>query len=255
MRIDGEAALVTGGASGLGAGTAAALLAAGARVALLDVDLERAQETAQRAGGLAVRCDVTDEDSVLGAIAEAERCNGAARILVNCAGIGPHMKLLRRAGPHPLDIFVKVLSVNLIGTFNCCRLAANRMAELEPLAEGERGVIVNTASVSAFDSPAGGCAYAASKAGVVGMTLPMARDLSAHGIRVVTISPGPFETPLYRTMPDEMTEKLVDHSLFPHRAGRPEEFGAMVRHIVENAMLNAENIRLDAGNRPPRSYC
>ena len=254
MRIDRTAALITGGASGLGAGTAEVLAAAGAKVALLDMNLEKAGETAARVGGIAVRCDVADEDSVLGAIAEAEGRQGPARILVNCAGIGPHMKLLRKAGPHPLDMFAKVIAINLIGTFNASRFAADRMAKLDPLEDGERGVIVNTASVSAFDSPGGGVAYAASKAGVVGMTLPMARDLSPYGIRVVTISPGPFETPLYRTMPDEMTDKLVSYSLFPHRAGRAAEFGGLVRHIVENVMLNAENIRLDAGNRPPATY-
>ena len=254
MKINGLAAIVTGGASGLGAGTAEVLAAAGARVAVLDVNEGLAAETAAKVGGIAASCDVTDEADVIAALDKAARAHGPAQIVVNCAGIGPHNKTLRRTGPHPLDLFEKVVAINLTGTFNVSRLAAAAMAEMEPTAGGERGVIVHTASISAFDSPAGGAAYAASKAGVVGMTLPMARDLAPHGIRVVSIAPGPFSTPLFHTMPDDMTERLTTYSPFPGRAGRPAEFGSLVQQIVENPMLNGETIRLDAANRPPASY-
>jgi len=254
MRIEGQAALVTGGASGLGAGTARALAEAGAKVALLDLSAEKAAEVAAEVGGIALACDVADEASVARAVDAAAERHGPARILVNCAGIGPHMKLIRKSGPHPLEMFQRVIAVNLTGTFNCARYAAFAMAALAPLEGGERGVIVNTASVSAFDSPGGGSAYGASKAGVVGMTVPMARDLAPFGIRVMTISPGPFETPLYRTMPDEMTAKLASCNIWPQRAGYPSEFGGLVRHICENQMLNAQNIHLDGGNRPPSTY-
>ena len=254
MQLAGVAAVITGGASGLGAGTAEVLAEAGAKVALIDLDGARAAETAAAVGGVAIGADVTDAADVAAALAEAADSHGPARILVNCAGIGPHNRTLRQSGPHPLDLFERVVAVNLTGSFNCSRLAADAMAKLDPLDDGERGVIVNTASISAFDSPAGGAAYAASKAGVVGMTLPMARDLAPHGIRVMSISPGPFSTPLFHTMPDDMTTRLVTYSAFPSRAGRPREFGALVQQIVENPMLNGDVIRLDAANRPPASY-
>lgn len=244
------AAVVTGGASGLGAGAAAVLVEAGARVTVLDVDANRVNETAARIGGRAATADVTSETEVAAALAEAATAHGPARILVNCAGIGPHARTLRRSGAHSLELFQRVVAVNLTGTFNCCRLAAQAMAELDPLAGGERGVLVNTASTSAFDSPSGGTAYAASKAGVVGLTLPMARDLAGVGIRVMSISPGPFETPLFRTMPDAMVDRLVAWTPFPKRPGRPREFGRLVRQIVENPMLNGETIRIDGAHRP-----
>ncbi len=248
------AAIVTGGASGLGAGAATVLIEAGARVALIDLNADQLAETAAELGALAAPADVTSEAEVTAALARAAEAHGPARILVNCAGIGPHARTLRRSGPHPLELFERVVAVNLTGTFNCCRLAAQAMAELDPLAGGERGVMVNTASISAFDSPAGGAAYAASKAGVVGMSLPMARDLAGVGIRVMSISPGPFETPLFRTMPDDMVDRLVAWTPFPSRPGDPLEFGRLVRQIVENPMLNGENIRIDGANRPGRSY-
>ncbi len=244
------AAVVTGGASGLGAGAAAVLAEAGARVTLLDVNAKALAETAAEIGGRAATADVTSETEVAAALAEAAAAHGPARILVNCAGIGPHARTVRQSGAHPLELFERVVAVNLTGTFNCCRLAALAMAALEPLAGGERGVIVNTASTSAFESPSGGAAYAASKAGVVGMTLPMARDLAGVGIRVMSISPGPFETPLFRTMSDAMVDRLMTWTPFPNRPGRPREFGRLVRQIVENPMLNGETIRIDGAHRP-----
>lgn len=254
MDVKGVTAIITGGASGLGAGAARALSAAGAKIALLDLNQDLVKATANEIDGVGVVCDVTDDDSIERAFAAVTEQLGAPRILVNCAGIGPHQRMLSKDGAHPLDMYRKIIAVNLIGTFVCCRFAVEAMAKLEPNAGGERGVIVNVASVSAFDSPAGGVAYAASKAGVAGMALPMARDLGSYGIRVMTIAPGTFETPLFRSAPSDVADRMAARAPFPSRPGKPtEEFGELVRHIAENSFLNGEVIRLDAAIRmPPR---
>jgi NAD(P)-dependent dehydrogenase (short-subunit alcohol dehydrogenase family) len=249
MRIDGMTAYVTGGASGLGAGTARTLAGAGARVAILDLQEEKGEAVAGELGGVFARCDVADEGSAVAAFDKAKAAVGAPRILVNCAGIGPAARTTGRNGPHDLGLFAKVIQVNLIGTFNCIRLAATEMSALEPLGDGERGVIVNTASVAAFDGQIGQAAYSASKGGIVGMTLPIARDLADRGIRVVTIAPGIFETPLLASLPDNVKESLAASVPFPKKLGQPEEYAALARHIVENAMLNGETIRLDGAIR------
>jgi NAD(P)-dependent dehydrogenase (short-subunit alcohol dehydrogenase family) len=249
MDVNGQAALVTGGGSGLGAATAEALATAGAKVALLDVNVEAAQEVAARIGGIAVRCDVTDADSGAAAIAEAHERHGAARILVNCAGIGPAKRIIGRDGPMPLGDYDRVIRVNLIGTFNMMRLAAADMAKLEPLADTERGVIVSTASVAAYEGQIGQAAYASSKGGVVALTLPAARELAQFGIRVMTIAPGLFLTPLLRSLPEETQASLSAAVPFPKRLGDPREFAAMVLHIVKSGYLNGEVIRLDGALR------
>jgi NAD(P)-dependent dehydrogenase (short-subunit alcohol dehydrogenase family) len=249
MRIDGMTAYVTGGASGLGAGTARVLAQAGARVAILDLQEEKGRAVAAELAGVFARCDVADEASTLAAFAEAKAAVGAPRILINCAGIGPAQRTTGRNGPHDLGLFAKVIQVNLIGSFNCIRLAATEMVALEPLAEGERGVIVNTASVAAFDGQIGQAAYSASKGGIVGMTLPIARDLADRGIRVVTIAPGIFATPLLETLPENVRASLAASVPFPKKLGTPEEYAALARHIIENVMLNGETIRLDGAIR------
>ncbi len=247
MDISGVAALVTGGGSGLGAATARALAARGASVAVLDVNLDGAWQVAAEIGGLALRCDVTDAgaDQVL---AEAAAAHGPARILVNCAGIGPAGKTVGKDGPLALAEYSKVIQVNLIGTFNMLRLAAARMAALDPVGE-ERGVIVNTASVAAFEGQIGQVAYSSSKGGVVGMTLPAARDLARSAIRVNTIAPGLFLTPLLMTVSEEYRQSLGAQVPFPSRLGDPKEYAALVVHIVENTMINGETIRLDGAIR------
>ncbi|MDN5696968.1 MAG: 3-hydroxyacyl-CoA dehydrogenase [Rubrobacter sp.] len=251
MDIRGNAFLVTGGGSGLGAATARRLAGAGAKVALADVDTEGAQKLSQELGeaAIAVRTDVTDEDSVEGALGEAVEAFGGLRGVVNCAGVGPAAKVLGRKGVHSLDKFAQTVNVNLVGTFNVIRLAALRMSENEPDEGGERGVIVNTASVAAYDGQIGQAAYSASKGGVVGMTLPVARELSEHGIRVMTIAPGIFETPMLAALPDEAKESLGKQVPFPSRLGQPSEYADLVAHIVENQMLNGEVIRLDGAIR------
>lgn len=247
MKINAMAALVTGGGSGLGEATARALAAGGATVALLDrADSSR---VAKDIGALAIACDVSDEASVEAAIAQAAAAQGEARILVNCAGIASGMKTVGKDGPHPLDLFRKVLEVNLLGTFNVIRLFAARCAALEPLDGGERGVIVSTASVAAFDGQIGQAAYAASKAGIAGMTLPIARDLARSGIRVCSIAPGIFETPMLKGLPQEAQDSLGLQVPFPPRLGRPSEYAALALHIIENQMLNGETIRLDGAIR------
>ena len=250
MDPSGQAAIVTGGGSGLGEATARALAARGAKVAVLDIDLERAERVAADIGALALPCDVTSDAAAAEAVGEAAAGLVAPlRILVNCAGIAIGMKTLGRDGPHPLADFQKVVAINLVGTFNMIRLAARHMALTEPLAHGERGVIVNTASVAAFDGQVGQAAYAASKSGIVGMTLPVARDLARSGIRVVTIAPGIFDTPMMKGMPQEVQDSLGASVPFPSRLGQPSEYAALALAIVENPMLNGETIRLDGAIR------
>jgi NAD(P)-dependent dehydrogenase (short-subunit alcohol dehydrogenase family) len=249
MEIEGRAAIVTGGASGLGLATAEMLAGAGARVALLDVDGGRVADAAGRIGGLGVACDVTDAASAERALGAAREAHGAAAILVNCAGIAAAKRIVGRDGPMPLGEFEEVIRVNLIGTFNLLRLAAAAMMTREPDPEGERGVIVNTASVAAFEGQIGQSAYAASKGGVAALTLPAAREFARHGIRVVTIAPGIFETPMLRGLPEAAQRSLAESIPFPKRLGRPEEYALLVRQILDNPMLNGEVIRLDGAIR------
>jgi NAD(P)-dependent dehydrogenase (short-subunit alcohol dehydrogenase family) len=254
MRIEGAGALVAGGASGLGEATARMLHAAGARVVIADLNAERGEALAGELDGTAfVEANVTDAEAVEAAVSEAAEADGGLRIAACCAGIGWAQRTVSRQGPHDLEIFGNVISVNLIGTFNVLRLAAAAMAENEPDAGGERGVCVNTASIAAYDGQIGQVAYAASKGGIVGLTLPAARDLSSLGIRVVTIAPGLFDTPLLAALPEEHREALGAGIPFPSRLGRPEEYAELVGQIVANPMLNGETIRLDGALRmPPR---
>jgi NAD(P)-dependent dehydrogenase (short-subunit alcohol dehydrogenase family) len=249
MQVKGQAAIVTGGGSGLGAATARALAAAGARVAVLDVNEEGAQKVAKEIGGLSVRCDVADAASAEAAVRQAADRHGAARVLVNCAGIGPAARVVGRDGPMPLDAFRRVIEINLIGTFNMIRLVAAGAQGLEPLADGERGVIISTASVAAYDGQIGQAAYSASKGGIVAMVLPIARELARAGIRVNAIAPGLFATPMLLTMPQNVQDSLAAQVPFPSRFGQPDEYAGLVMHIVENAMLNGECIRLDGAIR------
>ena len=249
MDISGKAAIVTGGASGLGEATARMLAAAGAKVAILDMNAAQAEAVAREIGGVACVANVADDASLDAAFAKAREAHGAARILVNCAGIGPAAKTYSSKGMHPLDTFEKVIAVNLIGTFNCLRRVAAEMAGLEPMESGERGVCINTASVAAFDGQIGQAAYSASKGGIVGMTLPIARDLASIGVRVVTIAPGLFETPLLKSLPENVQAALGASVPFPSRLGKPAEYAQLARQIVENQMLNGEVIRLDGAIR------
>ena len=249
MKIEGHAALVTGGGSGLGEATARALAAAGAKVAVLDLSKERAEAVAADIGGIGLGCDVSSGEGAEQAVAKAVETLGAPRILVNCAGIAVGMRTVTRDGPHPLDLFRKVIEVNLVGTFNMIRLFAAQAEKLDPLEGGERGVIVCTASVAAFDGQIGQAAYSASKSGVAGMTLPVARDLSRSGIRVVTIAPGIFRTPMMAAMPQDVQDSLGAAVPFPPRLGEPSEYAALALHIVQNQMLNGETIRLDGAIR------
>jgi NAD(P)-dependent dehydrogenase (short-subunit alcohol dehydrogenase family) len=247
MRIDGSSAIVTGGASGLGLATATELSKAGAHVVLLDLPSSAGADRASELGGSFAPADVTDEVAVQQAIDIAV---GAAplRILVNCAGIATAEKVIGKGGVMPLEHFARVVQVNLIGTFNAIRLAANAMVGNEPV-DGDRGVIVNTASVAAFDGQIGQAAYSASKGGVAGMTLPIARDLSSAGIRICTIAPGIMHTPMMAGLPEPAQESLAKQVPHPSRLGAPEEYAALARHIIENGYLNAEVIRLDGGIR------
>ena len=249
MRVSGHAALVTGGASGLGAATARALAKAGAKVALLDLNEAAAKTVAAEIGGLAVRCDVSDAASAEAAVAAARASHGAARILVNCAGIGVAERIVGRDGPMPLADFKRVIDINLIGSFNLLRLAAAAMMALDPLADGERGVIVSTASVAAYEGQIGQAAYAASKGGIVALTLPAAREFARAGIRVNAVAPGLFKTPLMDGLPQAAQDSLAASVPFPARLGRPEEYADLVLAIIANAMLNGECIRLDGALR------
>ncbi|MCR4266615.1 3-hydroxyacyl-CoA dehydrogenase [Nitratireductor sp. ZSWI3] len=249
MNPSGIVAIVTGGGSGLGEATARALAARGAKVALADVGMERAEKVGTEIGGIAVRCDVTSAEDGENAVATTTAKLGAPRILVNCAGIAIAMKTVGKDGPHPLDLYRKVIEINLIGSFNMIRLFAAQAQELEPLDGGERGVIINTASVAAFDGQIGQAAYSSSKGGIVGMTLPIARDLSRAGIRVCTIAPGIFKTPMMAGLPEEAQASLGQQVPFPPRLGEPSEYASLACHIVENQMLNGETIRLDGAIR------
>ena len=247
----GCAAIVTGGASGLGAATARALARAGARVAVMDLKKDDAEKIAREIGGIAVACDVSDAKSAEAAVAAARRALGPIRINVNCAGVWAAARTVGKDGPHGLDQFARVINVNLIGTFNILRLAATEMSAAEPLAGGERGVIVNTSSIAAFEGQLGQAAYAASKGGIASLTLPVARDLARNGIRVVGIAPGLFATPMMFGLPEDAQKTLGDSVPFPSRLGDPAEFAELVLHIVGNPMLNGTNIRLDGALRLP----
>jgi NAD(P)-dependent dehydrogenase (short-subunit alcohol dehydrogenase family) len=248
MQIRDNVFLITGGASGLGAATARLIAAEGGKVALADLNEAAGEALAKELGGAFVKCNVASEEDGARAVAAATAL-GTLRGLVNCAGIAPAIKTVGKDGPHPLDAFSKTISVNLIGTFNMIRLAAAAIAQTAPNAGGERGVIVNTASVAAYDGQIGQAAYAASKGGVVAMTLPVARDLSRSGIRVMTIAPGIFETPMLLGMPQDVQDALGAMVPFPPRLGKPDEYAMLVKQIVENPMLNGEVIRLDGAIR------
>jgi NAD(P)-dependent dehydrogenase (short-subunit alcohol dehydrogenase family) len=248
MEIRDNVFLITGGASGLGAATAQRLAAQGGKVVLADLNQQAGEALAQELGGKFVKCDVSREDDASSAVAAAAAL-GPLRGLINCAGVAPAIKTVGRDGPHPLDAFTRTISINLIGTFNMIRLAAAAIAQNAPNAGGERGVIINTASVAAFDGQIGQAAYSASKAGVVGMTLPIARDLARSGIRVMTIAPGIFETPMLLGMPQDVQDALGAMVPFPPRLGKPVEYAMLAQQIVENPMLNGEVIRLDGAIR------
>ncbi len=250
MKIEGKAALVTGGGSGLGEATARELARLGAKVAVLDLNMENARRVAQEIGGIAVQADVSNGPSMEAALAEASAAHGPARILMQIAGIGTAKRVIGKDGSAAsLEDFAKVVNVNLIGTYNAARLFAAAAAKLDPMEDGERGAMVFTASVAAFDGQVGQQAYSASKGGVVGMTLPMARDLAQHGIRVCTIAPGLFATPLMRTLPEPVQQSLAASIPFPSRLGKPEEFAELACHIVTNGHMNGEVIRLDGALR------
>ncbi|WP_284165033.1 3-hydroxyacyl-CoA dehydrogenase [Frigidibacter sp. SD6-1] len=251
MEISGSTILVTGGASGLGAATACALARAGAKIVIADLNEEAGRAMVAELGPAArfARTDVTSEADGKAAVALAEEAFGGLSGLVNCAGWAPGEKVLGREGPHRLDSFARAITINLIGTFNMARLAAEAIARRAPGPDGERGVIVNTASIAAFDGQIGQAAYAASKGGVASLTLPMARELARHGIRVMTIAPGTFQTPMMAGLPDDVQASLGQSVPFPARLGDPQEFAALVRHILENRMLNGEVIRLDGALR------
>ncbi len=248
MQIQNNVFIVTGGASGLGAATARMIVGAGGKVVIADVQAEAGAALAAELDGKFVKCDVTSEaDGV--AVVEAATAMGTLRGLVNCAGVAPAVKTVGKEGPHPLELFQRTVNINLVGTFNMARLAADAMSKLEAAEFGERGVIINTASVAAFDGQIGQAAYGASKAAVAGLTLPMARDLSRNGIRVMTIAPGIFETPMLMNMPQEVRDSLGKMVPFPPRLGMPQEYAHLAKTIIENVMLNGETIRLDGAIR------
>jgi NAD(P)-dependent dehydrogenase (short-subunit alcohol dehydrogenase family) len=249
MDIAGHAAIVTGGASGLGAATARMLAAAGAKVAIFDINQKAAAEVAIDVNGIAIQCDVTEAAATEAAFAKAAADHGVARILINCAGVGPAKRIVGRDGPQPLDEFARVISINLVGTFNAMRLAAAAMQSLTPMAEGERGIIICTASVAAFEGQIGQAAYAASKGGVVGLVLPAAREFAQFGIRVNAIAPGIFSTPMLHALPEAAQQSLAASVPFPKLLGQPPQYAALVRHMIENRYLNGETIRLDGALR------
>lgn len=249
MDVKGHAAIVTGAASGLGAATARALAEKGAKVALLDLNAEDAGKIADEIGGLAIGCDVTSAESAEEAVEAARDKHGLARILVSCAGIAPPKRIVGRDGAQPLESFAAIINVNLIGTFNVMRLAAADMTALDPLETGERGVIINTASIAAMDGQIGQAAYAASKGGIASMTLPAARELARSGVRVLAIAPGIFGTPMLFGLSEEVQKALGESVPFPSRLGDPAEYAALALHMIDNVMLNGEVVRLDGALR------
>jgi len=250
MKIEAAGAVVSGGASGLGEATVRRLHAGGAQVVIADVNPEKGEALASELGIEFVQCDVREEDQVQAAVDKAAEAEGGLRIAVSCAGTGIPIKVASRKGPHPLEAFKVLVDINLVGTFNLMRLAAFKMlSDNQPNDEGERGVLINTASVAAFDGQVGQIAYSATKGGVVGMTLPAARDLADKGIRVCTIAPGLFDTPLLGALPEDARTSLGKQVPFPSRLGRPAEYAELAAHIVDNAMLNGETIRLDGAIR------
>ncbi|HEV8388442.1 MAG TPA: SDR family NAD(P)-dependent oxidoreductase [Dongiaceae bacterium] len=251
MQIATQSALVAGGGSGIGAAVARHLAGLGAKVALLDVNLESAEAVARECDGLALECDIAGAESAGNAIAAARAAHGPARILVNCAGILLPGRILGKDGPLPLDAFRRVIEVNLIGAFNLLRLAAADMATLAPLGDGERGVVINTSSIAAYEGQIGQIAYATSKAGMAGMTLPAARDLARHGIRVLSVAPGLVATPMITGLPQEVQDALAGSIPFPQRLAEPAEVARLVQHMIENVMLNGEVVRLDGALRMP----
>jgi len=252
MDLNDAATIITGGASGLGAATAVVFTEMGARVALFDVDIDAGTRVSAETGCRFFKVDVTSEAEVSAGLAGAELVHGTARILVNCAGIGMGAATASPRGAHPMELFREIVEVNLIGTFNCISKFAARIIAARPSANEENGVIINTASIAAFEGQAGQAGYAASKSGIVGMTLPIARDLAPHAIRVVTIAPGMFETPLLRQAPAATRGALLEQTLFPRRFGQSAEFARAARMIVENPMFNASTLRLDGGLRMPQ---
>jgi NAD(P)-dependent dehydrogenase (short-subunit alcohol dehydrogenase family) len=249
MHLKDAVVIITGGASGLGEGTAKLFTSQGAKIIVADLQTEKGEALAKELGGKFVRTDVTSEADGQNCVAEAVKAFGRVTGLVNCAGVGTAEKTVGKNGPHSFAHFTKVVTINLIGSFNMIRLAAHQMGQQEPTGTGERGVIINTASVAAFDGQIGQAAYSASKGGIVGMTLPIARDLSRDGIRVCTIAPGIFETPMLMGMPDNVRQSLAAQVPFPSRLGKPSDYAVLARHIFENEMLNAETIRLDGAIR------
>ncbi|CAN1554070.1 FabG Dehydrogenases with different specificities (related to short-chain alcohol dehydrogenases) [Rhabdaerophilaceae bacterium] len=251
MNIKGLGAIVTGGGSGLGAATAERLAGLGANVGVVDLNPDAAAACAARIGGIALAGDVASESEMESAFAKARAAHGPCRVLVNCAGIGTAKRVVGRDGPMPLGDFERVIRVNLIGSFNTMRLAGAEMSKAEPFEDGERGVIISTASVAAFEGQIGQAAYAASKGGIAALTLPVARELASFGVRVLTIAPGLFFTPMMKTLPEEVQKSLGDSIPFPRRLGNPEDFAALVEHMIENRFLNGETVRLDGALRMP----
>lgn len=249
MNLEGNTAIITGGGSGLGAATARLFAEKGAKVALFDINLDAAQQVAQEIGGIALGCNVSSASDAEDALRQVTAKFSTPRVLVNCAGIANAGRIVGRDGPHDLELYRRVIEVNLIGSFNMLRLVGDAAAKLDPLETGERGVIISTASVAAFDGQIGQAAYASSKAGIAGLTLPAARELARFGIRVMAIAPGIFATPMLLAMPQEVQDSLAASIPFPSRLGKPEEYAALALHIIENSMLNGETIRLDGAIR------
>lgn len=249
MKIKNNTVVITGGASGLGEATARGFAAAGANVCIFDMNLKRAKTVAADINGVALACNVAEENSVIEAISAAEAAHGIARIVVNCAGIGQSEKVISGGMPMNFEHHKKVIDVHLNGTFNIIRLTAAKMITMDPDENGERGVIINTSSISGFEGQIGAVSYSAAKAGIAGMTLPLAREFSRHGIRVMAIAPGLFETPMVADLRESEVEKMTAGVPFPHRLGQPKEYARLARDIVENSMLNGETIRLDAAFR------
>lgn len=249
MDVSGVSAIVTGAASGLGAATARALAASGAKVAVMDLNMDAASAVAADIGGVAISCDVASADSAEAAVAEARDKHGPARILVCCAGIAPPKKIVGRNGPQALEDFAKIININLIGSFNMMRLAAADMLALDALETGERGVVINTASIAAFEGQIGQAAYAASKGGVASMTLPAAREFASKGIRVLAIAPGIFGTPMLFGLPEDVQDSLGASVPFPSRLGDPAEYAKLAMHMIDNVMMNGEVVRLDGALR------